>query len=224
MPPYYKQPIPVDTILSSTSPLCPAVDCDGRMQIDSTSKRTKGSGLARVQCGLCQHRGFRSLEGVHVLFGGRHEYVCGYGPSSSILTIRFSESALSLFLDAYLSPTESALYAAHWALLRGHVAGRVNMVAGSPQFTDCYGHFCREYDARSMNPGNRACPHDYELETVGGVFLTGAYVCRLCSGRAGMSHDQFHQHADYPRQYQESSNGEDSEPAPAERKTSSTEV
>lgn len=47
------------------------------------------------------------------------------------------------------------------------------------------------------------CAHDYQLETVGGVFLTGAYVCRLCSDRIGMSQEQFHRHADYPRHYQE---------------------
>ena len=47
-----------------------------------------------------------------------------------------------------------------------------------------------------------ACAHDYELETVGGVYLTGAYVCRKCSFRIGMSHEQFHQHADYPGHYQ----------------------
>ena len=46
------------------------------------------------------------------------------------------------------------------------------------------------------------CNHDYHLETVGGVYLTGAYVCRLCSYRIGMSHEQFHQQAVYPRHYQ----------------------
>ena len=51
---------------------------------------------------------------------------------------------------------------------------------------------------------DRVCAHDYQLETVGGVFLTGAYVCRLCSDRIGMSQEQFHRHADYPRHYQES--------------------
>ena len=224
MPPFYKHPIRVDTILSSTAPLCPALDCGGRMQIESAPKRIEGTGLTRVQCGTCQCRGFRSLEGVQVLFGGRHEYVCGYGPSTTVLTILFSETALSIFLDAYLSPTESALCVAHWALLTGQVAGTVNMVSDSPQFFACYGHFCREYLALSTHADNGDCKHDYQLETVGGVFLTGAYVCRLCSFRVGMSHDQFHQHADYPRHYQEGSNTVDSEPAPAERKTTPTKA
>ena len=80
------------------------------MAIESVKKRTKGTGLEQIQCGVCQHRGFRSLGGVHVLFGGRHEYVCGYGPSATVLAIRLPETALCCFLDAYLSPTESALY------------------------------------------------------------------------------------------------------------------
>ena len=46
------------------------------------------------------------------------------------------------------------------------------------------------------------CRHDYQLETVGGVYLTGAYVCRLCSVRVGMSDEQFHRHVNYPRHYQ----------------------
>jgi hypothetical protein len=46
------------------------------------------------------------------------------------------------------------------------------------------------------------CNHDYQLETVGGVYLTGAYVCRLCSYRIGMSREQFHQQAVYPGHYQ----------------------
>ncbi len=56
------------------------------------------------------------------------------------------------------------------------------------------------------------CEHDYQLETVGGVFLTGAYVCRLCSDRIGMSPEQFNRHADYPRHYQEGAHIVRSEP------------
>ena len=46
------------------------------------------------------------------------------------------------------------------------------------------------------------CKHDYQLETVGGVYLTGAYVCRLCSYRIGMSDEEFHGQATYPNHYQ----------------------
>ena len=56
-----------------------------------------------------------------------------------LLTIKFSEAALSPFLDIYLSLTEAARYASYWALLRGHVGGRVNLMADSPQVSECYG-------------------------------------------------------------------------------------
>ena len=66
------------------------------------------------------------------------------------------------------------------------------------------------------------CEHDFQLETVGGVYLTGAYVCRLCSHRVGMSHEQFHRHAVYPRHYQEGGITVDPEPAPTENESSRT--
>ena len=47
------------------------------------------------------------------------------------------------------------------------------------------------------------CAHDFQLETVGGAYLTGAYVCRLCSHRLGMSDSEFSKRNAYPRQYQE---------------------
>ena len=51
--------------------------------MDSAREPNEGTGLVQLQCRICEHHGFRSLEGVHVLFGGRHEYVCGYGPSTT---------------------------------------------------------------------------------------------------------------------------------------------
>lgn len=53
-----------------------------------------------------------------------------------------------------------------------------------------------------QEPVRSNCQHEYQLECVGGVYLTGAYVCRLCSFRISMSDEQFHQHAHYPRHYQ----------------------
>ena len=46
------------------------------------------------------------------------------------------------------------------------------------------------------------CKHEFQLETVGGTYLTGAYVCTRCSYRVSMSHEQFRQHSYYPRHYQ----------------------
>lgn len=213
MPAFHTHAPAIETLFHRFTPHCPLRYCDGMMRIHPETERLRRMGLTQVQCHTCHHRGFRSIDGVQVLFGGRHEYVCGYGPSSSVLTIIFSEAALSLFLDTYLSPTEAARYAAYWALLRGHVAGRVNLIADSPLVSECYGHFCREYEALSRNSDEGDCKHDYQLETVGGVFLTGASVCRLCSGRVGMSKDQFHQHAEYPRHYQDNTPNAASKPA-----------
>jgi hypothetical protein len=66
------------------------------------------------------------------------------------------------------------------------------------------------------------CEHDYQLESVGGVYLTGAYVCRLCSYRVGMTHAQFHEHADYPGHYQEAGLPIDPTPALTENESTRT--
>ena len=54
------------------------------------------------------------------------------------------------------------------------------------------------------------CVHDYRLESGGGSYLTGAYVCRFCSFRISMSDEQFRKHAD-PRDYQVNSNTTETE-------------
>ena len=249
MPEYYKPRLKASTILSPPSPLCPAPNCHGHMQTQSTHKRRDATGLQALQCSHCGHRGFRPLAEMYVLFGGRHEHVCCYGPSTKhVLTVVFGETALGRFLDVYLSPTESVLYAAYWTLLCGQMKGTVNMVAASYTFSQCYGHFCREYVAHSTHPAesqqtdSRAsvvlqspglsdslkkqsdCEHDYQLETVGGVFITGAYVCRLCSSRIGMSHNEFHQHAEYPRHYQEGGTLQSQRLPPVDNETTRTKA
>jgi hypothetical protein len=61
------------------------------------------------------------------------------------------------------------------------------------------------------------CTHDFQLETVGSVYLTGAYVCRLCSFRVGMSQEQFHRHSNYPGHYQSDAGIEESVEARAHK-------
>jgi hypothetical protein len=223
MPAFHKHLQSIDAILRILNPLCPAEGCDGRMQADIAYAGRKARELQALRCPHCAQQGFRSGEGVHVLFGGRHEYVCSYGNSvNDVITVLFSERALGVFLDAYLSPTDSAIYVAHWALLTGQVAGTVTMTAGSPQFSTCYGHFCREQLAYPTHRESGDCIHDYQVEMVGGVYLTGSYVCRLCSSRVGMSQDQFHQHADYPRYYQEGRKATAIAPIPPDRRSMPT--
>ena len=124
--------------------LCPAVSCGGVMASEPAMKSLDGTGLESLTCGACGHRGFRSQGGIQMLFGGRHEHVCSYGPSLLTLTLVFSGAALRLFRDRGLNATEAAVYAAHWALLSGQVGGTVHLLSETPALTQCYEHFCRQ--------------------------------------------------------------------------------
>ena len=143
--PQFRKDLPrIDALLSNATPLCPIGSCDGRMQLGSGLERLGDMGLQRMACRICRHRGFRALEGVQVLFGGRHEHVCSYGPFTHVLTVVFSEAVLSHFLDEDLSPTQAAIYAAHCALLRGQVDGTVPMSDETSAVAHCLAHLRRE--------------------------------------------------------------------------------
>lgn len=60
------------------------------------------------------------------------------------LNLVFSGTALALFLNRGLSPTQSALYAAHWTLLSGQLAGTIRLFLPSPAFLHGYAHYYRE--------------------------------------------------------------------------------
>ena len=119
---------------------CPALGCVTKMARESL-QCLDGTGLEALRCPACGHRGFQSRDGIRILFGGRHEYVCSYGPSTLTLTIVFSGAALVLFGERGLSPTQAAVYAAQWTLLSGQVAGTVHMFLESPALSRCYEHF-----------------------------------------------------------------------------------
>jgi hypothetical protein len=77
-----------------------------------------------------------------------------------------------------------------------------SLIAGRSD--SCYKRIMPDPDHSPENkPEGPACPHDFQLETVGGAYLTGAYVCRLCSHRVGMSDSEFRERSTYPRHYQE---------------------
>lgn len=139
--------VSVRSMLQDLTPLCPRLGCDGRMQSDSTMGLILGTGLQVLRCSTCKHRGYRSLEGLRVLFGTRHKHVCTYGPSIQSLTVVFSGAALGLFQKEGLCPTQSALYAARWTLLGGQRAGTLHLFSESPAFVQCYTHFQREISA-----------------------------------------------------------------------------
>jgi hypothetical protein len=123
-------------------PRCPALGCGTIMDRDPL-RCLDGTGLEAFRCPACGHRGFRSKDGIRILFAGQHEHVCSYGPSQLTLTIVFAGAALVLFGERGLSPSQAALYAAEWALLNGQVAGTVHMFLESPALSRCYEHLVR---------------------------------------------------------------------------------
>lgn len=132
------------SILHNTRPQCPKLSCNGKMEPDPRMGTTIGLGLAHLACPVCKHTGYRSLEGIRVLFATRHEYVCSYGPSLKSLTVVFTSAALTLLRNKELCQTQSALFAAHWALLCGQLVGIVRVSPDSPVFLHCYSYLQRE--------------------------------------------------------------------------------
>ena len=138
--------------LHTSKLLCPKLSCVGTMEPDSRMGTTTDFGLVPLVCPTCKHTGYQSLEGVRVLFATRHEYVCSYGPSLKSLTVVFSSAALTLLRNKGLCPTQSALCAAHWALLCGQLVGIVRVLPDSPVFQHYYSHVEREIGSRMSGP------------------------------------------------------------------------
>lgn len=134
----------VTSMLHNSTPLCPRLDCAGKMEPDSRMGSMTSLGLCALLCPVCKHSGYRSLEGIRVLFATRHEHVCSYGPSIQSLTVVFSGAALAALQNKGLCPTQSALFAAHWALLCGQLVGTLRVFPGSPAFVHCFTYFQRE--------------------------------------------------------------------------------
>lgn len=137
-------PAKVTSILQSKTPLCPGPGCDGKMEPDSRMRSLTGLGLCALVCPVCRHSGYRSLEGIRLLFATTHEYVCSYGPSIQSLTVVFSGASLASLRNKGLCPIQSALFAAHWALLCGQLVGVLCVFPESPAFVNCYTYFQRE--------------------------------------------------------------------------------
>ena len=186
---FIMQPAQLSAIIQERTPLCPARGCNGTMEIDYVTGKMSGTGLQGLRCRVCKHQGFRTLEGIHVLFGTRHEHVCSYGPSAQSLTLVFSGTALALFRDGGLSPTQSALYAAHWALLSGQLDGTVRLFPESLTLLHCYAHFHREILGKSpYNHTETLSPLGYPLSS--DVTVVGRDIEDECSLRHGGSEHQ----------------------------------
>jgi hypothetical protein len=52
-----------------------------------------------------------TFRGAQILFGGRHEHVCTYGPSRLTITVVCSRAALVRFGKCGLTPSQVAVYA-----------------------------------------------------------------------------------------------------------------
>ena len=132
-------------------PRCPALGC-GAIMVSDRLRCLDGTGLEALRCPACGQRGFRSKEGIRILFAGQHEHMCSYGPSQLTLTIIFAGAALVLFGGRGLSPSQAALYAGEWALLNGQVAGTVHMFLESPALSRCYEYLVRHRTTESVPP------------------------------------------------------------------------
>jgi hypothetical protein len=126
---------------------CPIPGCVGQMKLDVVMASLEGTQLDALVCSTCGHRGFRAKAGVQILFGGRHEHVCIYGPSRLTITVVCSGGALVRFGECGLSPSEVATAAASWALLMGQVAGTLHLLLESPAFAPCREYILRQRQA-----------------------------------------------------------------------------
>src|SRR5574338_764543 len=106
-------------ILRAAMVLCPKLDCKHVMERDPASEPGLHSALEALQCGRCGHRGLRAKDGLQVLSTAQHDYLLGYGSSSSFLRVELSSIALDLFGAHGLMPVQMATYVAEWALIMG---------------------------------------------------------------------------------------------------------
>jgi len=136
---------------------CPKDGCGQQMKPDPHLGYDTETGLQRIRCLRCGHRGMRARDGLHLLFAGQHEYTFNYGPSPSHLKVVLSTAALNLFSVQGLTPVQLATYAAEWALVMGQVCGTVRL-AGNLTLSDCYGYYQHRRSVAPVSHVRRAIP------------------------------------------------------------------
>lgn len=124
--------------------LCPKLDCKDIMERDPSRESELPTGLEHLQCGRCGHRGLKAKDGLHVLFAAQHEYLFGYGSSSSFLRVELSSIALDLFGAHGLTSVQMATYVAEWALIMGQASGTVRLVDNHVALSGCYEYYRRQ--------------------------------------------------------------------------------
>lgn len=130
--------------LNGPPPLrCPTHKCDGLLRTDA-SGYDPYTGLDVLVCTQCGHRGFRSREGVILLFRGGYEFKFSYGPSLQTITVVLSSASVNLWSTHGVNDEQLAKIAAEWSLLCGNTTKRVHLGIPAEEFADFYLYFCQK--------------------------------------------------------------------------------
>lgn len=138
--------IPVSAPVTSNGTsalLCPVNKCGGRLSGEG-SGYDADSGLEQLVCTACGHRGYRSREGVILLFRGGYEYKFSYGPSLHTITVLLSSTSVNLWGTHGVHQDQLAKIAAEWSLLCGRKNQPVHLGIPAEEFADFYLYFCRQ--------------------------------------------------------------------------------
>ncbi len=137
--------VPVSVPISSDSSsvlLCPVHKCEGRLTGEA-SDYDVDSGLERLVCAACGHHGYRSRDGVMLLFRGGYEYKFSYGPSVQTITVLLSSASVNLLGTHGVQEDQLAKLAAEWSLLCGRKNQPVHLGIPAKEFADFYLYFCK---------------------------------------------------------------------------------
>lgn len=121
---------------------CPINKCTGFLRSEASAYDPR-TGLDPLICQTCGHRGFRSREGVLLLFRGGYEFKFTYGPSIQTITIILSSAAVNLWSTHDVTDDRLAKIAAEWALLCGRTGKQIHLGIPAEEFADFYLYFCK---------------------------------------------------------------------------------
>ncbi len=130
--------VPVPGLIASNGPAilrCPIHKCDGSLKDDASGYDSR-TGLESLRCARCGHRGFRSREGVILLFRGGYEFKFSYGPSLQTVTVVLSSASVNLWSTHGVNEDHLAKIAAEWSLLCGNRTKRVHLGIPAEEFAD----------------------------------------------------------------------------------------
>ncbi|HAN92726.1 MAG: hypothetical protein WAU44_17785 [Nitrospira sp.] len=138
--------VPGPDLVASNGPTplrCPTHKCNGLLSTDA-SGYDPYTGLDVLVCTQCKHRGFRSREGVILLFRGGYEFKFSYGPSLQTITVVLSSASVNLWSTHGVNDEQLAKIAAEWSLLCGNTTKRVHLGIPAEEFADFYLYFCQK--------------------------------------------------------------------------------